>query len=64
MASIERRRSVADTPACFVAMYHRPSEMAIVTTSFVRARSPSERRRTIFVKSSAKPSSAHAIAAP
>ena len=36
----------------------------IVTTSFVRPRSPSERFLEIFVQSSAKPSSAHAIAAP
>ena len=32
-----------------VAIHHSPSEMAIVTTSLVRARSPSERRLTIFV---------------
>jgi hypothetical protein len=38
--------------------------MAIVTPSFVRARRPSERRRTIFVKSSAKPSSAQATVTP
>ena len=35
-----------DSPAFWVATHHSPSEMAIVTASLVRARSPSERRRT------------------
>ena len=47
-----------------VATSHRPIEITIVAKSFVRARSPSERRLMIFVKSSAKPSSAHASATP
>ncbi len=38
-----------ESPAFCVATYHRPSEIRIVTPSFVRARSPSERRLTIFV---------------
>jgi hypothetical protein len=44
-----RRRSVSLRPASCVATHQRPSEIAIVTPSFVRARSPSDRRRTIFV---------------
>jgi hypothetical protein len=36
-------------PALCVAIHHRPSEIAMVAASFVRARSPSERRLTIFV---------------
>jgi hypothetical protein len=36
-------------PAFWVAIHHSPTEIAIVTISFVRARSPSERRLTIFV---------------
>ena len=47
-----------------VATSHSPTEIATVATSFVRARSPSDRRLMIFVKSSAKPSSAHASATP
>ncbi len=35
--------------ALWVATHHSPSEMAIVTASLVRARSPSERRLTILV---------------
>ena len=49
VASIERRRSVSLTPAFWVASHHSPSEIAIVTSSLVRARRPSERRFTIFV---------------
>jgi hypothetical protein len=49
LASTERSRSVSLTPAFCVASHHRPSEMAIVTSSLVRARRPSERRLTIFV---------------
>ena len=64
LASTNRTLIVSDTPAFLVATHHRPSEIAIVTTSFVRARSPSERRLTIFVQSSANPSSAHANAPP
>ena len=48
-----RRRSAAgrvDGDArLWRATHHSPTEIAIVTTSFVRARSPSERRLTIFV---------------
>ena len=47
-----------------VATSHSPIEIAIVAISFVRPRSPSERRRMILVQSSAKPSSAHASATP
>ena len=45
-AQPQRRRAGAPR-AC--AMHHSPSEIAIVTTSFVRARRPSERRLTSFV---------------
>ena len=45
----ERRRSVSARPAFSVAIHHSPTEIAIVTPSFVRARRPSERRLTIFV---------------
>ena len=45
-AQLDRRRR---GPAFWVATHHSPSEIATVTTSLVRARSPSERRLTIFV---------------
>ena len=44
-----RSRSSLDRPAASVATHHSPSEIAMVTISLVRARSPSERRLTIFV---------------
>ena len=44
-----RSRTVVLMCAFWVATHHRPIEIAIVTQSLVRARSPSERRRTIFV---------------
>ena len=40
MASTKRRRSVSGRPAFWVATHHSPTEIAIVTTSFVRARRP------------------------
>ena len=49
MASMKRRRMSELTPAFCVATHHSPTEIAIVTTSLVRARSPSERRLAIFV---------------
>ncbi len=49
MASTKRRLIVSLTPAFLVATHHSPREIAIVTTSLVRARNPSERRLTIFV---------------
>ncbi len=47
--STKRSDSVVDWCAFCVATHQRPIEMAIVTTSLVRALSPSERRLTIFV---------------
>ena len=44
-----RNEMAAGMLAFCVATHHSPSEMATVTTSLVRARSPSERRLTIFV---------------
>ena len=49
LTSTNRRLIVSGTWAFWVATHHRPSEIAIVTASFVRARRPSERRLTIFV---------------
>ena len=63
-ASITRRSTVSGSSAQRVATSHSPTEITTVAMSFVRARSPSERRLTIFVKSSAKPSSAQASATP
>jgi hypothetical protein len=44
-----RKRSVSGRSACSVAIHHSPMLIAIVTPSFVRARSPSDRRLMIFV---------------
>ena len=41
-------RSVG-SPARWTATHHSPSEITTVTSSFVRPRSPSDRRRMIFV---------------
>src|SRR3954453_2550090 len=63
-ASMTRRSTVSGRSAQRVATSHKPIEIAIVAISFVRPRSPSDRRRMILVQSSAKPSSAHASATP
>ena len=48
-ASTNRSCMVGPMLAFCVAIHHSPTEMAIVTTSFVRARRPSDRRLTILV---------------
>jgi hypothetical protein len=49
LTSAGRSRTEVLIPAFWVATHHSPIEIAIVTPSLVRARSPSDRRRTIFV---------------
>ena len=59
-----RRFSVSGRLPSRVATSHRPTAISIVMISFVRPRSPRDRRRITFVESSANPSSAHATATP
>ena len=48
-ASIGLSLTVGGSPALYRAIHHKPSEINTVSTSFVRARSPSDRLLTIFV---------------
>ncbi len=49
LASIGRSETEVDRWAFWVATHQIPTEIAIVTISFVRPRSPSDRFLTIFV---------------